>query len=92
MVLVEKLSDEKKELIENFNRLYDEVFDANDNVKACGRVKCIQLINVANKVKSIWMIHEDMGNETTGYINVNQIRTIRNLIKHGVTENFMVQD
>lgn len=92
MVLVGELSDEKRELIEKFNRLYDEVFDTNDNVKACGRTKCIQLINAANKVKSIWMIHENMGNETTGYINVNQIKKIRNFIKHGITENFMVQD
>ena len=92
MVLVEQLSDEKQELIKNFNRLYDEVFDTDGNIKACGRAKCIELINAAEKIKSIWLIHADMGNETTGYINVNQIRTIKDFIKHGLTENFMVQD
>lgn len=92
MVLVEELSNEKKELIKDFSRLYDEVFDTDGNIKACGRAKCIELINAAEKIKSIWMMHEAMGNETTGYINVNQIRTIRKFIEHGLTENFMVQD
>ena len=34
----------------SFLEKYSEVFDLNDNVIACGRVKCIELIREAKKI------------------------------------------
>ena len=46
----------------SFLEKYSEVFDLNDNVIACGRVKCIELIREAKKIDK----DTDYGSEDTG--------------------------
>lgn len=59
----------------SFLEKYSEVFDSNDNVIACGRVKCIELIREAKKIDK----DTDYGSEDTGYMNVENMK---NLYKH----------
>ena len=55
-----------------FKELYSEVFDANDNVKSCGRAKTKELIEEAESIKS----GVDFGNPATGFMNVDNIKKL----------------
>lgn len=52
---------------------YNKVFDANGNVKACGRDECINLINMCKAQDQL----TDFGNPLTGMMNVENIRAFR---------------
>lgn len=55
-----------------FKSLYNEVFDANGNVKSCGRAKTKELIEEAESIKS----GVDFGNTATGFMNVDNIKKL----------------
>lgn len=55
-----------------FKGLYNEVFDANDNIKSCGRAKTKELIEEAESIKA----GVDFGNPATGFMNVDNIKKL----------------
>lgn len=61
-------------LKELFLRDYYEVFDADDKPKACGRFKCISLINICMSIDSSL----DYGNTSTGMMNTENIIRLKN--------------
>lgn len=63
----------------SFLEKYSEVFDSNDNVTACGRVKCIELIREAKKIDK----DTDYGSEDTGYINVENMKNLHKRMING---------
>lgn len=63
----------------SFLEKYSEVFDLNDNVIACGRVKCIELIREAKKIDK----DTDYGSEDTGYINVENMKNLHKRMING---------
>lgn len=60
--------DMQKEINE-FKRLYDEVFDELNCVKPCGRQITCDLIALCSKIKP----EMDFGNVTTGFMNVGNV-------------------
>lgn len=50
-------------------KLYDKVFDADGNVKLCGRQACAKLIQALQPYSS-----ENLGDATTGIMNVENIK------------------
>lgn len=66
-----------KEQIESFMNLYDQVFDTNGNVKACGRSKCSQLIMLSN------LMENDIrhGNSITQRMDVVAIKNLYKKLK-----------
>lgn len=53
-------------MIQKFYQLYVECFDANNNVKICGREKCKELIKLANEIEP----NIKHGNLEEGFMNV----------------------
>ena len=51
-------------------RLYNEVFDENGNVKACGRQSCISLIKYMQNYTA-----DNLGDQITGFMNVDAIKS-----------------
>lgn len=49
--------------------LYDKVFDAEGNVKLCGRQSCAKLIQALQPYSS-----ENLGDATTGMMNVENVK------------------
>lgn len=58
--------------MEQLKKLLSEVFDEDWNVKACGREKCKQLINLLEEMYP----DKDFGFEDTGFMNVEAIKEI----------------
>lgn len=56
-----------------FRKKYREVFDDNGNIKACGRKKCIELIELAKTIQP-----GNYGNSKTGFINIDNIIDLYN--------------
>lgn len=58
---------------EAFLKQYYRVFDSRNNIMACGRLECIQLINLAN------ILEPDIshGNINTGHMKVEKIRELK---------------
>ena len=63
----------------SFLEKYSEVFDSNDNVTACGRVKCKELIREAKKIDK----DADYGSEDTGYMNVENMKNLHKRMING---------
>lgn len=61
-------------LKDTFLREYYEVFDADGKPKACGRFKCISLINICMSIDSSL----DYGNSSTGMMNTENIIRLKN--------------
>ena len=59
--------------IQAFLQQYNKVFDANGQVKACGRQECMNLINMCKMEEP----YEDFGNPLTGMMNVENIKKFR---------------
>lgn len=55
-----------------FKDLYNEVFDAEGNIKSCGRAKTKELIEEAESIKA----GVDFGNTETGFMNVDNIKKL----------------
>ena len=68
----------KTEAINEFNSLYIEVFDENNNVKACGRDLCKKLINIANLIDDT----RSHGDLKDGFMDVNSIIDLHKSIKN----------
>ena len=60
--------DKNKELI----NVYNEVFDSDGNVMACGRKKCMELIRICQTIDNTM----DYGDENTGFINIENIKNL----------------
>jgi len=64
-------------LREKFLSCYDEVFDENGEIKPCGRLKCMELIDLAEKLcpdcKS-----KTFGNLDNGFIEKEAIKELKN--------------
>ena len=59
------------------NKLYQEVFDKDGNIKACGREKCKKLIDACNVFYQTKYNKElDFGNSNTGFMNVENIKKL----------------
>jgi hypothetical protein len=57
-----------------FKDLYNEVIDSEGNVRACGRDKCILLMDLAKSIR----VHGDFGDRRTGRINIDNIKKLHN--------------
>lgn len=57
---------------EQFKRLYNEVFDKDGNIKACGRDTCKKLIDTANKIDN----KTEYGNSKTGFMNTDNLKVL----------------
>lgn len=59
-----------------FETLYNDVFDSDDNIKICGRNKCKILIKKCNELNAeLVKTHPDyFGSDDTGYMNVENIK------------------
>ena len=55
--------------LKELNKLYDELFDSNGDIKLCGREKCMEFINQLDDLKNA-LNEIDVGNKRTGQINV----------------------
>lgn len=55
----------------DFMTLYKQVFDADGNITACGRNKCIELMTAANKIKT-----GNYGNTNTGRLNIETVKDL----------------
>lgn len=62
----------EKENINKFISLYNEVIDNNGNIRACGRDKCKELIEISNKIDS----NTYYGNNETGMMNIETLRKL----------------
>lgn len=60
--------------MKTFNEAYNDVFDINGEIMACGRDKCKELIHIANKIEPN-ISHGDIEN---GYMNVESIKALYN--------------
>lgn len=56
-------------MIEQFKSYFNDVFSSDMSVKACGRGKCIRLIELANMINP----SVDFGNKDTGIMNIENI-------------------
>lgn len=63
-----------------FLNAYNTVFDANDNIKACGRQACIKLIDIANEIEP----EVSHGNTSNGMINTYLLNKLKNKIKEAI--------
>lgn len=59
--------------IENFKEAYNNVFDENHNIRFCGRQKCIELIEAAEKVQK-----GSYGNVYTGLLDIDNVKSLYN--------------
>lgn len=55
--------------MEDFLKLYEEIFDEHGYVRLCGREKCKELISLAQTIDS----KSDFGNINTGFMNINNL-------------------
>lgn len=55
-----------------FVKLYTEVFDEKGSIKACGRVKCMELIKTAVELDG----KTKYGNLKTGFMNVDNLKAL----------------
>lgn len=62
----------KEELVHRFNSTYNEVFNAEGNITACGRETCRKLMNYAQ----ILDIDTDYGDMSTGRMNIDNIKKL----------------
>lgn len=53
----------------DFLKLYEEIFNSENEVKICGRDKCKNLIKLASEINS----NVDFGNIDTGFMNIKNI-------------------
>ena len=60
--------------INAFKELYNKVIDSDGNMKACGRDKCMLLIEIAKSIDAFG----DFGNKKTGRININNMKKLYN--------------
>ena len=58
-------------IVEKFKNKYKEVFDDAGNIKACGRKKCIELMELASKIEPGFY-----GDCKTGFLNIGNIRDL----------------
>lgn len=65
------------DLRQQFIDTYVKVFDANDNIKPCGRNITISLIEIAKQLEK----NIDFGNNRTGVMNVSNIKALYLKIK-----------
>lgn len=59
-----------------FIELYNEVFDESNNIRACGRNKCIKLIECAEAIDS----NKNFGSVESGMMNISNIIELYNYI------------
>lgn len=57
---------------EEFLELYEEVFDAEGNIKACGRDKCKKLMLAAKRLDN----RADYGNIETGFMDISELHEL----------------
>jgi hypothetical protein len=77
---IQEILSSDKSVLQQFIDTYAEVFDDRGNIKLCGREKCIELIILSNYLaKDSSMDYADFGNEKTGFMNVGNIKKLRNL-------------
>ncbi len=67
----------------NFLSCYEEVFNEDGTQKACGREKCIKLIEAAEKLCPSEPIGK-FGLTKTGQMNVDELKKLKHLVKLGV--------
>ena len=56
---------------EEFKAVYKQVFDSNGNITACGRDKCIELMKIADRVKT-----GNYGDIRTGRLNIENVKDL----------------
>lgn len=66
----------EKENISKFTRLYSEVIDNSGNVKACGRDKCKELIEISDKLDK----NTYHGNIDTGMLHIDALKVLYNKV------------
>lgn len=59
--------------MEEFLKLYEKVFNENNNIKICGRQNCINLIEAAQKIEP----NIDFGNVKTGFMNTQNLKNLK---------------
>lgn len=64
--------------MEQFLKTFNEVFDKDNKVKSCGRVKCIELIELAKQIDNT----KNYGDITTGFMKVDNLIELRNNLVH----------
>lgn len=73
---------------ELFLEKYNEVFDEDDNIKCCGRNKCIELIEAAQDFlrsdNCIGIPLENLGSTQTGVLNKNNIFALHDYIVNNI--------
>ena len=62
---------------EEFLSCYNEVFNKDGNIKVCGRDKCIELIQLSEK---ICPETGKFGSKKTGYLNVEEIKKLKKFV------------
>jgi hypothetical protein len=69
--------------IENFKHIFNEVFDENQNITACGRQKCKELIAAANAINDI-DVEDDKyyGDIESGRLNIENMKSLYNRIQN----------
>lgn len=67
--------------LEEYEELYDRVFDSEENIKVCGRATTSKLIT-ASKYMDIERNYPDFGDELTGLMNISNITSLhKKLVK-----------
>ncbi len=64
-------------MVEEFLACYNEVFNEDGSLKACGREKCIRLIEIAEQIH-IFSGPNHFGSKETGFLNVVRMQALRN--------------
>ena len=59
--------------LQKFHQLYNDVFDKDNNIIACGRERCKQLILLCEKLDSTI----DFGNASTGFMKPENIINLK---------------
>lgn len=69
--------------IENFKHVFNEVFDKNQNITACGRQKCKELIAAANAINDIDVKDDEYyGDIESGRLNIENVKSLYNRIQN----------
>ena len=63
---------------QKFLELMKEVFDENNTIKACGREKCQELINLADHLEPN-VFHGDV---TSGFVNADTVTALRDMLEY----------
>ena len=67
---------------EKFKHVFNEVFDKNGNITACGRQKCKELIAAANDVNDLDVNDSKYyGDIETGRLNIENVKKLHARIK-----------